>query len=113
MSGGMKFDGGKAYASLPFLDFPDAIQELVKVSTFGANKYARHSWKGVDNAAMRYEDALARHFLASYFETLDPESGIAHKAHLAWNALATLQMAIERERQLAVETFGELDAYRP
>lgn len=110
---GMKFDGGKGFASLPFLDFPDAIQELVKVSTFGANKYARHSWKTVPDASMRYEDALARHFLSQFIESKDSESGISHKAHLAWNALATLQMAIEAEREIAVETFGELDAYRP
>lgn len=97
---GMKFDGGKQFASLPFLDFPDAMQELVKVSTFGANKYARHSWKTVPEAAMRYEDALARHFLKQYYEPLDDESGLAHKAHLAWNALATLQMAIEEARAL-------------
>lgn len=97
MSGGMKFDGGKLYASLPFLDFPDALQELVKVSTFGANKYARHSWKDVPDNLMRYEDALARHFLAQYFEDKDTESGISHKAHLAWNALATLQILKEQK----------------
>lgn len=109
---GMKFDGGKDFASLPFIDFPDAIRELVRVSTFGANKYARHSWKTVPDAAMRYEDALARHFLAQFVEDKDPESGISHKAHLAWNALATLQMAIEEEKkefeEFATSTFGEL-----
>lgn len=108
----MKFDGGKLYASLPFLDFPDAIQELIKVSTFGANKYARHSWKDVSQADMRYEDALARHFLSQYFEAKDSESGISHKAHLAWNALATLQMQIDKEKkefnEFATSTFGVL-----
>ena len=106
----MKFDGGKLYASLPFLDFPDALQELVKVSTFGANKYARHSWKDVPDNLMRYEDALARHFLAQYFEDKDAESGISHKAHLAWNALATLQLSIDKrlEDEFITTTFGEL-----
>jgi hypothetical protein len=113
MTADMKYDGGKMFASLPFLDFPDAIQELIKVSTFGANKYARHSWKVVPNAMMRYEDALARHFLSQFIEDKDAESGISHKAHLAWNALATLQMSIEDRRRLALETFGDLDANKP
>ena len=92
----MKYDGGKNLAAIPFQDFPDAIEELVKVCTFGANKYERSSWKTVPNAATRYEDALGRHFLAQYKEDLDPESELYHKAHLAWNALATLQLMIEQ-----------------
>ena len=99
MTTDMKFDSGKNLAAIPFQDFPDAIDELVKVCTFGANKYARASWKPVSNAAERYEDALGRHFLAQYREDIDPESKLYHKAHLAWNALATLQLEMEKEKQ--------------
>lgn len=96
MTKDMKFDGGKALAAIPFQDFPLAIQELVKVCTFGAKKYDRSSWRDVPNADVRYEDALARHFLAQYMEDVDPESGLYHKAHLAWNALATLEMELRK-----------------
>jgi hypothetical protein len=95
----MKYDGGKNLAAIPFQDFPDAINELVKVCTFGARKYARSSWKDVSEAEVRYEDALARHFLSQYVEAKDQESELYHKAHLAWNALATLQMMIKKDRQ--------------
>lgn len=95
----MKYDGGKNLAAIPFQDFPDAINELVKVCSFGARKYERSSWKGVPNAEVRYEDALARHFLSSYVEEKDSESALYHKAHLAWNALATLQLLIERRKE--------------
>jgi hypothetical protein len=103
MTKDMKFDGGKALAAIPFQDFPLAIQELVKVCTFGAQKYDRSSWQDVANAEVRYEDALARHFLAQYIEDVDPESGLYHKAHLAWNALATLEMALREEVPYTVD----------
>jgi hypothetical protein len=93
---GMKYDGGKDLAAIPFQDFNDALMEMIRVCSFGARKYARSSWKDVPEAATRYEDALARHFMAQYREHKDEESGLYHKAHLAWNALATLQLEIER-----------------
>jgi hypothetical protein len=96
MTKDMKFDGGKVLAAIPFQDFPLAIRELVQVCTFGAQKYDRSSWSTVPNAEVRYEDALARHFLAQYTENLDQESGLYHKAHLAWNALATLEMELRK-----------------
>jgi hypothetical protein len=92
----MKYDGGKLKAAIPFQDFPDSLQELVAVCTMGANKYARHSWQQVDNKEERYKDAFARHFFASFREDLDPESGYDHLAHVAWNALALLQMKLEQ-----------------
>jgi len=113
MTKDMKFDNGKMLAAIPFQDFPDAIEELVNVCTFGANKYERSSWKTVPNARGRYEDALGRHFLAQYREDLDPESKLYHKAHLAWNALATLQLEIEQQRktdQIIDKTPKKLDS---
>lgn len=92
----MKFDKGKARASLPFKDFPLALQELAKVSTMGANKYTAHSWKTVSNAEERYEDAFCRHFIQHWNEDVDTESGFSHLAHVAWNALALLQLELEK-----------------
>ena len=97
----MKYDGGKPLAAIPFEDFNDAIKELIRVCTFGANKYARSSWKNVENAERRYKDAMARHFIDQFVEDKDEESGLYHKAHLAWNALAVLQLEIERKRNSA------------
>jgi hypothetical protein len=76
---GRKFDGGKLeYGLLP----PLALEETVKVLTFGAQKYERDNWQKVDDAKRRYFDALQRHVWAwKRGEQLDSESGINHLAH--------------------------------
>ena len=76
---GRKFDGGKLeYGLLP----PLALEEVVKVLTFGAQKYERDNWQKVPDAKRRYFDALQRHAWAwKQGEQMDPESGIHHLAH--------------------------------
>jgi hypothetical protein len=76
---GRKFDGGKLeYGLLP----PLALEETVKVLTFGAQKYERDNWQKVPDANRRYFDALQRHVWAwKQGEQMDPESGIHHLAH--------------------------------
>jgi len=76
---GRKFDGGKLeYGLLP----PLALEETVKVLTFGAQKYARDNWQIVPDAKRRYFDAVQRHMWAwKQGEQMDPESGIHHLAH--------------------------------
>lgn len=76
---GRKFDGGKLeYGLLP----PHALEETVKVLTFGAQKYERDNWQKVPDSKRRYFDALQRHVWAwKTGEKLDPESGIHHLAH--------------------------------
>lgn len=76
---GRKFDGGKLeYGLLP----PLALEEVVKVLTFGAQKYERDNWQKVSDAKRRYFDALQRHIWAwKQGEQIDPESGIHHLAH--------------------------------
>ncbi len=74
---GMKFDSQKPdYSLLPF----GPIDEVVKVLTYGANKYNRFNWQYVERH--RYEAATMRH-LSAYFqgEKQDPETGISHLAH--------------------------------
>ena len=77
--GGRKFDGGKLeYGLLP----PFALEETVKVLTFGAQKYERGNWQRVPDAKRRYFDAMERHIWAwKKGEQIDPESGIHHLAH--------------------------------
>ena len=76
---GRKFDGGKLeYGLLP----PLALEETVKVLTFGAQKYERDNWQIVPDAKRRYFDAVQRHMWAwKQGEQMDPESGIHHLAH--------------------------------
>lgn len=95
----MKYDKGKILGSLPLKDFNLAILAIAEIGTFGANKYARSSWKTVPDAAIRYEDAMCRHQLMKETEENDPESGLKHLAHMAWNVLAILQLKLEEEKK--------------
>lgn len=78
-TGGVKFDADK-----PRMDLLDgyAIEELAKVLTFGAKKYAPNNWrKGITFG--RLLAASARHLFAIMRgENLDPETGLHHAAHL-------------------------------
>lgn len=92
---GMKFDAGKPMAGLMVSDFANALLAVSEVTTFGANKYAPRSWMTVPNARDRYCDALHRHLLmAAAGEKQDQESKLLHAAHVAWNALALLELEI-------------------
>lgn len=93
---GAKDDSGKNRVSLVLGGFAEAILEVCKVGTFGANKYTDNGWQSVPNGIARYEDALFRHFLAyKSGEFLDPESKLPHLAHCAWNALAVLSLNLK------------------
>lgn len=76
---GLKFDNEK-----PRLDLisPIAVEELAKVLTFGAKKYAAWNWsKGI--AYSRILAAMLRHLMAYLRgESKDPETGLSHIAHL-------------------------------
>lgn len=90
---GLKHDTGKPIAGIMFEDFPNALSGVCDVATFGANKYKRSSWKTVSEAHQRYSDALARHLLAKgRGEVNDPESGLSHSYHIAWNSLAIAEL---------------------
>lgn len=84
-----KYDGGKPMWDL--LQW-DAVEDIVQILTFGAEKYGPYSWKEVTGARERYMAALMRHVKAWYTgETLDPESGRHHLAHAGCNLLFLLQ----------------------
>lgn len=95
---GMKYDGGKQLGGLVYQDFTKAIKAVNAIGTFGAAKYKRSSWKQVPDAIVRYTDAGHRHLLDYYDgQKYDPESGLHHYAHYAWNVLAVLQLILEQE----------------
>lgn len=100
-AGATKYDGGKAPIYRGFLAyFPVAAGEVARVSEFGASKYQWNGWRQVPNGIERYSDALVRHLVSQeQGEVLDPDSGLLHAAHCAWNALAILELKLEKMRQ--------------
>lgn len=92
-------DGKLRWELLPL----ETLEEVVRIYTFGAEKYGPNTWQGLENGYERYKAALLRH-LVSYEkgETHDAESGIHALAHMAWNAIAMLHLALEKERTCKV-----------
>ena len=82
---GAKFDDGKSsWHLMPW----DAVQGVVDVLDYGANKYCANGWQSVPDARNRYFSAAMRHVLARILgEHKDPESGLPHLAHAATNLL--------------------------
>lgn len=94
---GAKLDAGKVRPGLVVFGFPRALMAVSKVGTFGAAKYTDHGWRHVPDGERRYSDAMLRHLLTEATgEQVDPESGLLHAAHAAWNALARLELHLER-----------------
>lgn len=89
-----KADGGKLQPSLLIHGMPRALLAVSAVLSYGAQKYAPHSWKNVSRS--RYFDAKYRHILDSlaFDEPSDSESGLLHAAHEVTNALFTLEQAL-------------------
>jgi hypothetical protein len=82
---GLRYDQGKLrYDLLP----ADGLEELVRVFTVGAAKYADRNWElGMDWS--RVFGSLMRHCWKFWRgEEIDPETGCHHMAHAAWNAMA-------------------------
>ena len=91
--GGMKYDGNKARMDLMLDGMPNALEQVAQILTFGAKKYADHSWQTVPSGKARYKAALLRHLTAhAKGEINDPESGMPHLAHAACNALFILEL---------------------
>lgn len=93
VGGGMKYDDGKPRMDLLLSGCPNALEQVSQILTFGAQKYAAHSWQTVPQGEDRYLAALLRHLTAhSKGEKNDPESGMSHLAHAACNALFILEL---------------------
>lgn len=97
-SPGAKLDANKNDLDLVLGDFANALEQVGLVGTFGANKYTRHGWISVPNGIDRYSSAMLRHYFKhKNGELIDPESGLYHLSHLAWNALAVLELMYKEE----------------
>lgn len=90
---GLKYDAGK-----PRLDLipPEAVLALGYVLTYGAEKYAPNSWRGVEPE--RYVAALMRHLMAYQSgEKTDSESKLPHLWHVLTNAAFLVALDGEAE----------------
>jgi hypothetical protein len=92
---GRKFDKGKPrYGLLK----PEALEEVVKVLTYGAEKYSPDNWKHVENMHERYFDASQRHTWAHWRgELRDEETGYYHLAHAICNLMFLLQSELDAD----------------
>lgn len=85
---GLKFDRDK-----PRLELvpPSLYLAVGRVMTFGAQKYADNTWRGVE--AERYKGAMLRHAMAYMSgESKDPESGMPHLWHIATNIAFLIEL---------------------
>lgn len=105
MTIGRKDDSGKPKLVQGFLEyFPNAIAEVARVSEFGAIKYDWGNWKFVNDGVNRYTEALGRHLLSE--DAIDEESNLLHAAHIAWNAMARLELIL---RELENDSISTVD----
>lgn len=96
-SEGVKTNSLKPQMSLLFKQFPKALEAIVKCSEYGHSKYKETdkdylNYTRVDGGSKTYADAGLRHRLE---QGNDLESGLPHQFHVAWNALAELQLWIQ------------------
>lgn len=98
---GTKADNGKAPVMQGVMRyFPRAQEAVAFVSLDGANKYTWNGWETVPDAINRYDNALGRHILKESYEGMyDMDTGALHAAHVAWNAMARLELML-RENPL-------------
>lgn len=95
-AGAIKYDNGKSPVFRGLIDyFPRACEQVAAVSAFGATKYSWKGWLSVDKGFERYSDALVRHLTSEgKGETEDRDSGLRHASHVAWNAMARLELLL-------------------
>ncbi len=92
-SGGKKYDQGKPRISLlPGL----AIEQVILVGEMGAKKYGDDNYR-YGMPVTKFINAAFRHIFIEWLYKgidIDPESGLYHLAHGAWNILAALEQML-------------------
>lgn len=92
---GAKLDAMKPRPALVLGGFSRALMAVTHVGTYGAIKYTPRGWESVQGGVERYTEAMQRHWLAEAqgIES-DADSNFLHAAHVAWNALARLELML-------------------
>jgi len=102
MNEGLKQDQGKdRWDLLPY----SAVEQVVKVLSFGANKYGDENWKKVENLDQRYFAASMRHEMkykhsVDRDDANDDESGLHHLAHKICCDLFRLENELQKKNLL-------------
>lgn len=109
-NGGMKHDALKPrYDLIP----PEATRQLAWVLTFGAEKYEDHNWMRGMNWS-RVIGGAERHIAAiKAGEDVDPETGMAHAAHLmacATFLVSFLMRGLGVDDRMPAMSFSVMDA---
>jgi hypothetical protein len=96
---GIKLNELKPQMSLLFKQFPKALEAIVRCSEYGHNKYKETdkdylNFKRVEGGSKAYADAGLRHRMQ---QGIDLESMLPHCYHVAWNALAELELLMEEK----------------
>lgn len=91
---GKKYDGGKPMVGTLCRVFPHALLAVGQCIEFGTHKYPQpDNWKKVEGAYTRFQDSMMRHYLKYQAgEIMDNETKLPHLSHMAWNALAVLEL---------------------
>ena len=91
---GKKYDNGKSMVGTLCRVFPRALLGIGQCIEFGTHKYPNpDNWKLVDGAFTRYQDSMMRHYLKFLAgKEKDSETNLLHLKHMAWNALAILEL---------------------
>lgn len=79
-----RFNAGKPQWSL--VDF-EALEPMVRVLEYGAEKYDAHNWKKGFPYTKLMESMLRHCFAYLEGEDKDPESGLDHIGHILCNAM--------------------------
>lgn len=93
---GIKYDRGKLrWYLLPWA----SVKEIVRVVTFGAEKYGPENWKELTDPDERYFSAIMRHLEAwRGGQKEDEETGMNHLAHAGCGILFLLWFDIKRRK---------------
>jgi len=85
---GLKDDKNKLRMDLVL---PEAIEEMAKVLTNGAEKYKPNSWQNVVDGKDKHYASLMRHLMRWRAGSKgDKESGLSHISHILTNAMFLL-----------------------
>lgn len=107
---GKKYDSGKSMAGTLARAFPHALLAIGKCIEFGTHKYPDPlNWQKVEKGFTRYQDSMMRHYLKFLAgQEFDSETGLSHLSHMAWNALAILELYyMEHENEQFVKEIFE------
>ena len=97
-SAGIKHDANKPRTDLVFTDFRNALMEVAKVGTAGAEKYSDSNWLLVENGIERYRSAAYRHLLQPADTINEDDFDLLHMAHAAWSILAALELILRNKK---------------